>query len=249
MKNIIAILIALVVASATVAVAQTEEPKNAIYGEVSCGTMYHGFDVGGQFFPDPVCKTWVNYDRKVTNRTSVSFGTWMQKAANAPSPNDAEEIDLSFSVTYAVTPKTSVMGSVANYTIHALNLQKFAVAVSREFTLGKQPITLSNETAAFTSTRPSLLKGGFVNRTEVSTSYALTKRTALSGGIAITGDNGPFGLGGPAMMGFANARIDQQLTKRFGIFAAWKGSRPLAGSTVRGPLNSFEAGISFRFEF
>ncbi len=248
MRNAIAILIALV-AFATVAAAQAEEPKNAIYGEAACGSMYHGLDVGGNFFPGTVCKTWVNYDRQVTDKTRVSFGTWIQKAANAPSPNDAEEIDASFSVTYAFTPKTSVTGTVANYTVHRMNIQKFGFTVAREFTIGKQPVTLTNETAAYTTTRPSLLKGGFVNRTEASTSFALTKSTALSGGIAVTGDNGPFGLGGPAMMGFANVRLDQQLTKRFGVFAAWKGSRPLAGNTVRGPLNSFEAGVTFRFEF
>lgn len=248
MKKSLAVVVIVVFAITTFG-QDAKETKNAVYGEIGCGNMYHGFDVGGSFYPSPTCKMWINFDRKIGKKFTVSVGTWMQRSAVEPPKNGADEIDAVVTLTYQINEKTSFTAYAGNYTVPNLNIQKFSGTVARNFSLKKVPLTFTNETALFTTTRPSVAKGGFVNKVGISTSRALTKTATVSGRIAASGDNGPFGLGGPAIIGFVNGRIEQKISKNFSLFLNARYSRPIVGNTNRVPIFSADSGVAFRFDF
>lgn len=245
MKNIFSILF--VVFFVSFSFGQTEEKKNFVTAGVACGNNYHGMDVGGEFFTRSTCKGWGGYGRKIGKKTTAYVGVWGQRAIDAPSPNGADEGDIEASVSYQATKKTSVTGYVANFYVPGLRITKYAGTVAKDFKVGKVPVTVSNDFIGYTTSKPKVANGGIVNKVKATTSRSFGK-TTVSGSLAVSADNGPFGYK-KAIMGFGTGRIEYALTKNVSAFVNARYSLPLTGNSGRRNVFSFDSGLSFTLAF
>lgn len=221
------------------------EPKTSVYGEVAMSSMYHGFDLGGDFCRCKSTRGWFTLERKLNKRFTAYFGSWGQVAFSGAPGSD--EADVSGGLLIKVPRSTTLRIEVANYKVHDLSVRKLGLQIAKKFVVGKQPFSFSSELIRFSTSQKQRLKGGVVNRMSLSTSVALPGKLKLSGGPGLGIDNGPFGLGGPAALLFLSARLERPITKHWSIFGTGKHSRSIAGTTVRRPIYSGEFGLAFRY--
>jgi len=226
---------------------ETSQSKSTVYGEIGMASMYHGWDVGGDFFKGRTFRGWTTWEYAFNKKLVGYVGFWGQLAPKAH-PNSAEEVDQSAGIILNANASTSVTLEVANYKVNRLAVHKIGVVGAKTFRVGRLPVTLSDALTRFTTSRLDLLRGGVVNKTVLSTGGPISKHLTLSGSAGVGVDNGPFGLGGPAALLFLQGRIDRKLNEHWSIFVDLRHSHPLAGETIRKPITSGSGGLAFRFK-
>ncbi len=237
----------LLLAVVSVSAQKTEQPSRVtVEGEMAVSSSYPLWDLAGQAYKKPTAKMWIAVDYKLSDRCSVSGDVWLQRAT-ASRRTGADEYDLEGSLTCSATKKTSLTLYGGTFQVNGLAIRKVSVKAAHDFTIGKQPVTLSNTTMAFRTSRSRAVPGGFADKLELSTAVTLPKKFKLSGSIAASVDNGPFHMGGPAAFGFLKGRIERPISEHFGVFLMGRYSFHVAGTTTRTSVASAEAGLSFHF--
>lgn len=252
MKHLIALVATILLAVGTASAQQqdqkTEKPKTTVFGEMATGTAYHLQDVGWRVHRQQVVKGLFGIERQLSDKWYGGFDVWAQRAT-APGPNGAEEYDFESWLKGQLDKKTNLTLYAATYQVRGLSIKKFSVTLARDFKIKKQTFTVSNAMMAFKTSKSNVVPGGIVNKTELTTHVALPGKLTLSPSVAVSADNGPFGLGGPTSMGFLKARLVRPLNAHWDVFVTVRHSFPIAGDTIRRPFTSADAGFSFHYSF